>query len=96
MTTYQELLAQRKELEAQIAKARQEELKDAIARARALIVEFELTAADVFPPARVPKEKTGTLAAKYKDPETGATWTGRGKAPKWMEGKDRSTMLIQA
>lgn len=22
---------------------------------------------------------------KFKDPETGATWTGRGKTPKWMQ-----------
>lgn len=22
---------------------------------------------------------------KFKDPQTGATWTGRGKTPKWMQ-----------
>ncbi|MFM7009219.1 MAG: H-NS family nucleoid-associated regulatory protein [Betaproteobacteria bacterium] len=24
------------------------------------------------------------MAPKYKDPETGATWTGRGLKPKWL------------
>jgi DNA-binding protein H-NS len=24
------------------------------------------------------------VAPKFKDPETGATWTGRGKQPKWL------------
>ena len=36
---------------------------------------------------------------KYRHPETGATWTGRGKAPRWIasaeeEGKKREDFLI--
>jgi DNA-binding protein H-NS len=42
--------------------------------------------------------KTGakrTVAAKYADPKTGATWTGRGRAPVWIRDvKDRSKFLI--
>ncbi|THJ46770.1 H-NS histone family protein [Burkholderia sp. LS-044] len=26
---------------------------------------------------------------KYRDPETGATWSGRGRPPAWIDGKDR-------
>ncbi|HEY3537557.1 MAG TPA: H-NS family nucleoid-associated regulatory protein [Trinickia sp.] len=34
-------------------------------------------------------------AAKYLDPKTGATWTGRGRAPGWIvNAKDRSNFLI--
>ena len=34
-------------------------------------------------------------AAKYLDPKTGATWTGRGRAPAWIvNAKDRSKFLI--
>jgi DNA-binding protein H-NS len=33
-------------------------------------------------------------APKYRDPATGATWTGRGKPPNWINGKDRDSMLI--
>jgi DNA-binding protein H-NS len=36
------------------------------------------------------------VAAKYRDPETGKTWTGRGVAPKWIAGKDREAFLITA
>ncbi|WP_373321143.1 H-NS histone family protein [Paraburkholderia flagellata] len=36
-----------------------------------------------------------TVAAKYADPKTGATWTGRGRAPAWIRDvKDRSKFLI--
>ncbi|WP_051381428.1 H-NS histone family protein [Paraburkholderia mimosarum] len=42
--------------------------------------------------------KTATkraVAAKYADPKTGATWTGRGRAPLWIRDvKDRSKFLI--
>ena len=49
----------------------------------------------------VPKErKRGTVAAKYSHPEnSGLTWTGRGRQPKWVvealaSGKTLSDLLI--
>lgn len=37
----------------------------------------------------------GPQAAKYQDPKSGATWSGRGRAPAWLAGaKDRSKFLI--
>nr|WP_321968421.1 H-NS histone family protein [Burkholderia cepacia] len=35
-------------------------------------------------------------AAKYRDPKTGATWSGRGRAPAWIkDAKNRDRFLIQ-
>jgi DNA-binding protein H-NS len=34
------------------------------------------------------------VAAKYRDPNSGQTWTGRGRSPKWLEGKDKKQFLI--
>jgi DNA-binding protein H-NS len=37
----------------------------------------------------------GPQPAKYRDPKSGATWSGRGPAPAWLAGaKDRSKFLI--
>ncbi|QSN63495.1 MULTISPECIES: H-NS histone family protein [unclassified Caballeronia] len=37
----------------------------------------------------------GPQAPKYRDPESGATWSGRGKAPAWLaSAKDRTKFLI--
>ncbi|MEI5998008.1 H-NS histone family protein [Paraburkholderia bengalensis] len=37
----------------------------------------------------------GPQPAKYRHPETGATWSGRGPAPAWLAGeKDRSKFLV--
>ncbi|WP_371826729.1 H-NS family nucleoid-associated regulatory protein [Caballeronia sp. SBC1] len=52
-------------------------------------------------PAAVKKEKAagnyvrGPQLAKYPNPKTGATWSGRGPAPAWLAAaKDRSKFLI--
>ncbi|MGT2476496.1 H-NS family nucleoid-associated regulatory protein [Paraburkholderia terrae] len=38
----------------------------------------------------------GPQAPKYRDPATGATWSGRGPAPAWLAGaKDRTAFLIE-
>lgn len=37
----------------------------------------------------------GPQPAKYRDPKSGATWSGRGPAPMWLAGaKDRTKFLI--
>jgi DNA-binding protein H-NS len=105
MSSYKELLAKREELEQAIAEARKIELSEAIGKAKALISDFGLTQMDLFDSEKSAKtakvradgtEKTGRqkVAPKYKDPITGATWTGRGKAPKWIDGQDRTRFVI--
>ena len=95
MTTYKELLQQREALESRIAEARQREISQAVSQVRALVAEFGLTAQDVFPTGKSRAASSGNkVAAKYRDPDTGKTWTGRGKAPKWSDGKDRAKFMI--
>ncbi len=51
--------------------------------------------------AKTARKKTAKpVAPKYLDPATGATWTGRGKAPRWIvdaekAGKKREQFLIK-
>ncbi|WP_441295522.1 H-NS histone family protein [Massilia brevitalea] len=40
-------------------------------------------------------EKKGMVQAKYRDPDSGATWTGRGRAPRWLNGRDKEKFLIK-
>ena len=95
MTSYKDLLKQRELLEQQISEARQREISDAVAQARAIVEEFGLTQQDVFPVGRARSAVKGSkVAAKYRDPATGATWTGRGKAPRWIQDQDRAKFEI--
>jgi len=38
--------------------------------------------------------RRGPQPAKYRDPESGATWSGRGREPSWLVGKDREAFAI--
>ena len=45
-------------------------------------------------------DKRSVVAPKYRDPITGATWTGRGKQPKWLsqalvDGKNLTDFTIK-
>lgn len=94
MTSYKELLAQRAALEAQIESARKSELTAAVAKVRSIIEEFGLTEADVFK-KQVSQKTTKPVEPKYRNNQTGETWTGRGKPPKWIADKDREQFLIK-
>ncbi len=97
MSSYKELLKQREALELQISTARRDEVANAIAQVRVLIDEYALTQQEVFPSTRARSATSGTkVAPKYRDPASGQTWTGRGKAPKWIQNQDRSLFAINA
>lgn len=94
---YKELLAQRAELDRQIEEVRRAERGTAIASARQLIEEFELTSEDIFGTAKKKmRGPSGVVAPKFKNPATGETWTGRGKPPTWIRDKNRDEFLIAA
>jgi len=86
MSTLADLIAQRAALERQIAEATYSARADAIAQIRTLMGQNGLTAADLVAPATNgrPKGTRGKVSAKYRDPATGVTWTGRGLKPKWL------------
>ena len=96
MATYKELLKQQEALALQVEEARKREISDAVGQVRQMVSEVGLTERDVFPSGRRSggTRTGGKVAPKYRDPATGQTWTGRGKAPKWIDGKDRSKYLI--
>lgn len=95
MTSYRELLKQREALQHQIDAAREQEVAAAIERVREIIDEYALTPEQVFVQSRRKHGSTpGTKPAKYRDPATGATWSGMGREPIWIKGRSREPFLI--
>lgn len=93
--SYKALVAQRQALDAQIAEARKQEVGQALATIRQLMVDFDLSHDDVFPAGRKSSALKGSsVAPKYRDPATGATWTGRGKPPTWIKDQEREKFAI--
>jgi DNA-binding protein H-NS len=87
-TSLQELLDQKIKLERQISELQNSKRGEAITAVKALMAEHGLTVADLSATgssaSKAVKTSGKKVAAKYRDPETGVTWTGRGLKPKWM------------
>jgi DNA-binding protein H-NS len=99
MSQYADLKAQIAKLQAQAEEARRTEIDNVVADIRQKIAEYGLTAQDLgFAVAakRGRPPKKAPLPAKYQDPKSGNTWSGRGKPPKWIVGKNRERFLIGA
>ncbi|MGF6769749.1 DNA-binding protein H-NS [Paraburkholderia sp. GAS199] len=99
MSQYADLKAQIAKLQAQAEEARRTEVDNVVADIRQKIAEYGLTAQDLgFAVAakRGRPPKKAPLPAKYQDPKSGNTWSGRGKPPKWIVGKNRERYLIGA
>lgn len=96
MATYLELKAQADALAQQAEEARLSELEGIITAMREQIAEYGITPEQLFGRRRAAASGERTpLAPKYRDPKTGATWSGRGKAPRWISGaKNRERFLI--
>jgi DNA-binding protein H-NS len=97
MTTYKDLLQQRDLLEKQIEEAKEREFVAVIAEIKQKMLDYGISIADLGL-ARVGKTGKGRpragVAPKYRDTVTGSTWSGRGKPPKWIAGKNREEFLI--
>ncbi|MCO5396670.1 H-NS family nucleoid-associated regulatory protein [Ralstonia soli] len=96
MPTYRQLVAQKAELDGKIEAARLQELQTVILQIRQIMEEYGLTAEDIGLAPRSGRYvgKKAPLVAKYRDPKSGATWSGRGRAPAWIAGKNRNRFLI--
>jgi DNA-binding protein H-NS len=96
MPTYQELQSQIAHLTRQAEAALLVERQAAIEYIRRRITEYGLDATDIFfaRPGRPGKKARRAATPKYRDPETGTTWSGRGREPAWINGKDRNGFLI--
>ncbi len=95
MASYKDLQSQIEKLQKQAEQARDKEIATVVAQIRTMMTDYGIQASDLGISSKR-KRKTGTPAApKFQNPQTGETWTGRGRAPKWIEGKDRTKFAIK-
>jgi DNA-binding protein H-NS len=96
--TLEELLAQQTALAQQIEEVRNRERAAVLTEIRALVEKYVLTAEDIYAvkKKRGRKQTEETAAPQFRDPETGKTWNGHGRAPDWIKGKHRAEFAIDA
>lgn len=94
------LREERKKIDEQISSLMQNRRREALSEIRKLIQQFEISPEELAALGSKSATNTRTVhkgahgEAKYRDPATGRTWTGRGKPPAWIAGQDRSRFLI--
>lgn len=98
MATYKELKAQAEVLMKQAEAARRAEIAAVVAEIQAKMKEYEITLTDLKGGAKKSKSR-GAVAAKYRNPATGESWSGRGRVPKWLadelaKGRTRDEFLV--
>lgn len=85
MENLEALLAQKAALDQRIVDAQREQRADAIAKVKALMAEHGLTLADIGRGASPARKAVKKVAPKYRHPQTGETWSGRGLQPNWLK-----------
>ncbi|WP_343674902.1 H-NS histone family protein [Paraburkholderia heleia] len=94
MSDLKELLAQREELEAQLAAAFKEERINVLDEVIRKMKIHRITLDEIRGPASAAAPK---IAPKYRDPVSGREWSGRSKPPNWIKDvEDRTKYLIPA
>ncbi|MFL9936914.1 H-NS histone family protein [Paraburkholderia sp. RL18-103-BIB-C] len=97
MSSYLKLKAELAALDLQIDIALAREKAAAIREIQAKIKEWCISLRDLQQAlgGRQSRVRTGgTQEPKYRDPSSGATWSGRGRAPGWLAGKARTAFEI--
>ncbi|MGI4858783.1 MAG: H-NS histone family protein [Janthinobacterium lividum] len=98
MSELQKLLKQKAALDDKIAETRQAEKAEVLADVRAKIAIFAFTERELGLQTKASRGASAARkpsAAMYQHPETGATWSGRGRTPGWIIGQDRARFLIE-
>jgi len=96
MSTYAEIKAQIAELENKAKEARSSEIASAKAQIAEIMKTYHLSLSDLGGSAKPKSSKVRQpVPAKYRNAVTGETWSGRGRAPLWLAGKNKDDFLIK-
>lgn len=91
-----ELLHAKAQLDARIEQIRNEAKAQQVADIREAMKQYGITLADLGDRRGAPgKKRAGAGIPKYRDPVSGATWTGFGRRPAWIAG-DKESYRIAA
>jgi len=95
MLSYMELIAEREQLNRQIEEAKARESVMVIDEIRQKMAAYGITLAELEGGRGAKAGNRRLVIPKYRDPATGHTWTGRGKPPAWIAGRNREEYLIK-
>jgi DNA-binding protein H-NS len=95
MASYKELQDQIAELQKKAEEARVQEIDGALSQIKALMHQYGITTDDLLSKTRGTKKegKKKPVAVQFADGEH--TWSGRGRMPGWLQGKDKEQFRVK-
>jgi len=92
----EELTAERERLDNEIKSKTDDQKTSVINQIKTVVETYAITTEELVEALGGLKSRRKGVKAKqkYADPASGATWSGRGKEPAWIKGKDRKKFLI--
>ncbi|MCA8052817.1 H-NS histone family protein [Burkholderia arboris] len=97
MKSYQDLLADLEKIKIDIDLVRESEARLLAGRVLALLKESGIDLPAILDVADLDrKEVKRKIKPKYWNPATGATWSGRGRTPRWLVGKNFDDYVIKS
>lgn len=92
----EELRRQQEEINRRLEEKTNAEKKGILDQVVLVIAEYGITTEEVIEAlgGYKPKRKGTPAKIKFRDPVSGAEWSGRGKEPLWIRGKDRKEFAI--
>ncbi|WP_051391215.1 H-NS histone family protein [Paraburkholderia mimosarum] len=88
------MLAEKRELDARVEALEGAERSQALATIRELMTQFDIGIDEIL--VRRGPKKPGVAPVKYRDPESGATWSGRGREPRWIDCRNGEAFAVQS
>ncbi|KUY50849.1 MULTISPECIES: H-NS family nucleoid-associated regulatory protein [unclassified Burkholderia] len=98
MKDYEQLKAQAEALAREVERVQSQERDVVLSDVRAKVEQYGLQVVEIYGRDKLQELqrqlKPRKIAPKYRDPDSGATWTGRGLEPRWIRGRNRQEFLI--
>lgn len=98
MSSYKEIQGQIEILQRQAEDARKREVADGVAQIKKIMADVGITLSDLGC-KQSRRAAGGENVARYRNPDNGSTWTGRGRKPDWInkalaEGRSLESFAI--
>ncbi len=93
--TIRDLQKQLGQLNLLVAEAKQQEKQAKLKQIAEDVKEYGITEIELLRAAGFIQAKRQKTPAKYYDPDTGRSWSGKGSRPKWLVGKNLDDYAIR-